>query len=210
MTAVRIPPPVRDADSDDHKEVTAVLSEAFLHGDLAPWLIARLDDRDRIYPHYFAMLAEHALEHGLVQVTDDLAGVAVWYIHDGKPLTDIPDYTARLARITAPYAARFVALDDAMRRHHPHDEPHHYLAFLAVHPDRQRAGYGSALLRHHHRLLDDTDTSAYLEATSGRLRAFYGRHGYRPRRPYDITFGGPALLPMWRPPEAPHTPAANP
>lgn len=197
-------PAVRDATPEDFPAVVTVLSDAFLYGDLAPWLVALLDDRTRIYPDYFAMLAEHALDHGQVQVTDDRCGVAVWYHHDGTDLPPIRDYDERLAKITAPYTARFVAMDDAMQRQHPH-EPHHYLAFLAVSPDRHGNGYGGQLLRHHHAELDAAGISAYLEATGPRNRSLYARHGYRQRDPYPIARSGPQLYPMWRTPASTRT-----
>ncbi|HEX5493068.1 MAG TPA: GNAT family N-acetyltransferase [Mycobacteriales bacterium] len=85
--------------------------------------------------------------------------------------------------------------------HHP-SEPHHYLAFLAVRPERQGAGLGSALLRHHHARLDRTGVAAYLEASSPRSRELYLRHGYRPRgEPFTVPDGTP-FWPMWRTPSA--------
>ena len=198
----RTVPAVHDAQPSDVSSVAAVLSDAFLHGDLAPWLIASLEDRVQIYPDYFAMLAEHALEHGHVQVTEDRHGLAVWYHHAGDDQPPIRDYDERLAKITAPYTERFTALDDAMHRHHPR-EPHHYLAFLAVHPDRQGHGYGAQLLRHRHAELDATGISAYLEATGVRNQHLYTRHGYQPREAFPVTRNGPLLHPMWRPPAGP-------
>jgi GNAT superfamily N-acetyltransferase len=191
------PAAVRDADHSDFFCVATVLSDAFLHGDLAPWLITELDDRRRIYPDYFAMLTEHALDHGHVQITEDRHGVAVWYRHDGRQLPPIRDYDARLAKITNPYTTRFIALDQAMDRQHPH-QPHDYLAFLAVRPDRHGHGYGTQLLRHHHAQLDTDGTSAYLEATGTRNRQLYARHGYQSRTPYPLSRNGPLLHPMWR------------
>ncbi|WP_199512194.1 GNAT family N-acetyltransferase [Nucisporomicrobium flavum] len=190
--------------------IAAVLSNAFLDGDLAPWLVAELGDRRRIYPHYFAMFAEHALEHGRVEITEDRLAVAVWYPYHPDDPPPVRDYDTRLGKITAPYTARFVALDDAMRRHHPHDEPHHYLGWIAVNPNRQHRGYGTQLLRHHARHLDAAGISAYLEATSPTGRDWYARHGYQPREPYPVARGGPLLYPMWRPPAdtstTPHSP----
>lgn len=190
-------PAVRDARREDFPAVATVLTEAFLHGDLAPWLIPPLDDRTRIYPEYFAMLTEHALEHAHVEITDDRYGVAVWYHHDGRNPPPIRDYDTRLATVTHPYAARFAALDDAMQRRHPRD-PHDYLAFLAVHPDRHGNGYGTRLLRHHHVRLDAAGLSSYLEATGHRNQRLYARHGYLPREPYRIARKGPRLHPMSR------------
>jgi ribosomal protein S18 acetylase RimI-like enzyme len=195
-------PGVRDARPEDFLAVATVLSDAFLFGDLAPWLVSQLDDRAEIYPGYFNMIAEHAFEHGQVQVTADRHGVALWYHHDGSAPPPIRDYKKRLAEITAPYTGRFVALDDAMRRRHPR-EPHHYLGHLAVHPDKQNLGYGSQLLRHHHAELDAAGISAHLEATGDRNRELYARNGYQDRQPYPIARNGPQLYPMWRPPTGP-------
>ena len=201
---------VRDARPEDFLAVATVLSDAFLFGDLAPWLVALREDRARIYPGYFAMLADHAFDHGHVHLTDDRHGVAVWYRHDGRTQPAIPNYDTRLTEITAPYTARFAALDDAMHRHHPH-EPHDYLAFLAVHPDRQGHGYGTRLLAHHHAsVLDAAGISAYLEATGPNNCRLYARHGYQPREPYPVARSGPLLYPMWRPPAGTTPPGPGP
>jgi predicted N-acetyltransferase YhbS len=200
MTTVATPS-IRRAQPDDLTAVTAVLTEAFLHGDLAPWLIAPLEDRQRIYPAYFTLLARHALDHGEVDITGDRLAVAVW--HTSEQLhAEITDYPAQLAQITAPYTARFAALDDAMHRHHPR-EPHHYLAFLAVHPDRQSHGLGGRLLQHRHQLLDAAGIAAYLEATGPRNQRLYARHGYESRPEYAVARNGPHLHPMWRPARGP-------
>jgi GNAT superfamily N-acetyltransferase len=202
---------VRDAHTGDFWSVATVLSDAFFYGDLAPWLVALADDRADIYPDYFAMLAEHALNHGHVQITEDRHGVAIWYHHDGRDQPPIRDYDTRLAKITGPYLARFTALDNAMHQRHPH-EPHHYLAFLAVHPDRHGRGYGSRLLEHHHDQLDAAGIPAYLEATGARNRALYARHGYLSQLAYAVSRTGPLLFPMWRTPRTPAatSPAARP
>ncbi len=195
---------VRTATPSDAPAIAELLAEAFLHGDLAPWLIPHLDTRARIYRSYFALLTEQALDHGHVQVTSDhttgLTAAALWYPIAGGPPPAAADYDTRLAEITGPHLHRFTALDQTMHRHHPYDTWHHYLALLAVHPDRQHQGLGSALLRHHHAELDNNTTPAYLEATSSRNARLYARHGYRPRSTYRVTRDGPPLHPMWRPP----------
>ena len=191
---------IRNAEPADSSAVAELLAEAFLHGDLAAWLIPHLGTRDRIYRPYFALHTEHALTYGHVDLAGDGHAVAIWYDLNEEPLPELPGYDQRLADITGPHVDRFRALDHAMSRHHPHRRPHHYLAFLAVHPDRQRHGHGSALLAHHHAQLDATGVPAYLEATGTRNRRLYVRHGYRPRPAYRITGDGPRLYPMWRPP----------
>ncbi|MGA5304589.1 GNAT family N-acetyltransferase [Nucisporomicrobium flavum] len=195
---------IRTAGPGDAAALADLLAEAFLHGDLGPWLIPHLDSRARTYPAYFALLVEQALDHGQVQLINDytagIAAAAIWFpIACGPPPAAI-GYDLRLAKVTGRFAHRFTALDDALHRHHPYDRWHHYLSHLAVHPDRQQRGLGSALLAHHHTELDATGTPAYLEATGSRNARLYARHGYRPRASYRITPDGPALHPMWRPP----------
>jgi GNAT superfamily N-acetyltransferase len=190
---------VHQAAPEDLDAVTHVLVEAFLHGDLAAWLIPDPDTRHRIYRPYFAMLAEHAIDHAHVELAGDAGAVALWHTVAGGQFPVIPDYDDRLTAITGRYASRFAQLDHAMHEHHPR-EWHHHLAFLAVHPDRQRHGLGSALLHHHHAALDEAGTPASLEATGARNVRLYVRHGYRPRRTYRIAAGGPRLYPMWRAP----------
>lgn len=201
MSEVTVPAIVR-AEPADAKAVRTVLAAAFHDGDLAPWLVADPDERARIYPDYFLMLAEHALEHSIVETTEDGLAVAVWHAMGERPRPTIPEYDGRLAAVTRPYAARFVALDEAMERHHPADRPHHYLAFLAVHPGAQSKGYGSHLLRHHHAQLDAAGIPAYLEATGLRNERLYLQHGYLPGRAYPVSRNGPMLYPMWRQPFA--------
>ncbi len=198
---------VRAATSEDLSTVAELLAEAFLHADLAGWLIPHLYTRARTYPPYFALLTEHALAHGRVELTGHDTAVSIWYRIDRAPLPEPPDYDQRLADITGEFHHRFAALDQAMHNHHRYDQPHDYLAFLAVHPDHQGRGLGAALLRHHDAELDATGTAAYLEATGPRNRHFYTRQGYRPRPVYRITSDGPPLFPMWRLPPTEATPS---
>jgi ribosomal protein S18 acetylase RimI-like enzyme len=96
-----------------------------------------------------------------------------------------------------------------MDQAHPH-QPHHYLLFLAVRPGEQNRGYGSALLDHHHRLLDEAGTPAYLEAASLDSVRLYQRHGYAPLgQPLTLPRrSDPDLWPMWRQPQPSSDPAA--
>jgi GNAT superfamily N-acetyltransferase len=193
---------IRRARPLDLDTVTGLLADAFLRGDLGPWLIPDPGTRADIYPPYFEILAEHALDHGQVDLIDDV-GVAVWYDLGATAQPVIRDYDTRLAATVGPNLPRFQALDKAMHQHHPDDEsePHHYLALLGVHPDEQGQGYGGALLRHHHHRLDADRVRVYLEATGRRNRTLYARYGYRTRPAYQPASDSPPLYPMWREPQ---------
>lgn len=192
-------PTIRRATPAETDTVAAVLAEAFLHGDLGPWLVLNVDMREKVYWPYFRLLAEGARAAGWIDVTDDVAAVALWYPVGDRFDVEIPNYDTRLAQACGQHLDRFVVLDQVMHAHHPTGTPHHYLAHLGVHPDRQRQGLGSALLEHHHDQLDATGVPAYLEATSSRHGALYRRHGYLPRPGYRLP-KGPSLYPMWRRP----------
>ncbi len=194
-------PTIRRATPAETDTVAAVLTEAFLHGELGPWLVPRVDTREKVYWPYFLLLAESAQAAGWIDVTDDLAAVALWYSIGDRFDVEIPNYTTRLALACGQHLHRFLALDRIMHQHHPTDAPHHYLAHLGVHPDRQRQGLGSALLEHHHNRLDADGIPGYLEATSSRHGALYRRHGYLPRLGYRLP-KGPELYPMWRHPRS--------
>jgi hypothetical protein len=99
-------PPIRTAAPADQQTVSELLAEAFLHGDLAAWLIPHPDTRARIYPRYFALHVEHALAHGQVEMAADATAVAIWYPIDGNPLPELPDYPQRLADLTGRFQPR--------------------------------------------------------------------------------------------------------
>jgi ribosomal protein S18 acetylase RimI-like enzyme len=157
------------ASADDLGVLSGVIAEAF--HDLPPssWLIADGAARRKIFPGYFRIFVEHALAAGTVYTTPGRDAVALWLPVDTEPpLPD--DYPERLAAATAPWTRQFLQFDAALGERHPAGFPHHYLAMLAIRPGRQGQGTGSALISHHHRLLDQTGTAAYLEASSPRNR----------------------------------------
>ena len=139
-----------------------------------------------------------------MHTTPGRTAAALW-IPAGKQGPRPPgDYGPRLAEATGRWLSRFEAFDATLDRHHPAGLAHHHLAILAVHPDRQGQGTGTALLRAHHAALDRDGLPAYLEAASPRTRRSYQQHRYhlRPGAPIRLPDGGPAMWPMWREPRA--------
>ncbi|RKN04887.1 GNAT family N-acetyltransferase [Streptomyces radicis] len=96
--------------------------------------------------------------------------------------------------------ARLATVGELVAARHPADEPHWYLAQMAVVPHQRGRGLGGALLRHGLDRADGEGRAAYLEASSPRNRALYARHGFDPLGdPIPLPDGGPVLQPMWRP-----------
>jgi GNAT superfamily N-acetyltransferase len=198
---ISIPPAgqVVPADAADLDTLSQVIADAF--HDLPPsrWLIADPDARRRIFPGYFRLYVDHAMASGTVHTTPDRSAVALW-LRVGEHPDDQPDgYGARLSSATSPWTGRFAAFDTALDQHHPAGVPHHHLAILAVRPDRQSQGTGTALLRAYHQILDNAGMPAYLEAADLRTRQIYLRHGYTDHGPpIQLPDDGPQMYPMMR------------
>lgn len=189
------------ADYDDLDALAQVIADAISRLAVAQWLIPCEAERARVLPGYGRILVDHALGEGMVLTTPARDAAALWLpVGQAGPLAP-RDYDARLEAATRPWATRFRMLDDALDKHHPLGVPHHHLAALAVRPDRQHAGIGTALLAHHHELMDRTGTPAYLEASDRGTRRIYLSFGYRDYMDGPIQLhDGPQMHPMWREP----------
>lgn len=182
-------------------ELAELIATAFTPLAAASWLVPRAADRQRVLTGHVQILVSHALAgHGRVDRLDDGSGVAVWFDHTNGTVPAPSRYDDRLSSMCAPYDGRIRVLDDLFAIHQP-DTPHHHLAFLAVHPTRQRQGLGTILLNHHHDLLDAVGTPAYLEASSEASRRLYCGSGYTAGPPFSLP-EGPPFWPMWREPLA--------
>lgn len=200
------PEEVVAADVADAQVLSHLIADAF--HDLAPshWLIPDDDARRQIFPGYFRIYVEHALASGVVHTTPDRTAAALWLPTGIRPPAPAPGYGERLQAATHPYTGRFTAFDQALERHHPAGTAHHHLALLAVQPDRQGQGTGTALLRAHHAALDDAGMPAYLEASGLDTRQIYLAHGYTDHGPPIHLARGPLMYPMWRDPQTRNVP----
>jgi GNAT superfamily N-acetyltransferase len=190
---------VRPAVLADADHITRVLAAAFLDTPDGPWLVPNQAERRQIYQRYCTALVHYTLQYGRIDVTDTLDAAAVWFDHTHPPPSHArTEYERLRATACGAYTDRFRLLDDVFVSHYPR-RPHHYLAWLGVHPSRQCQGLGSALLEHRHRQLDAAGLPAFLIATSSGARQLYGRHGYSPpKAPFFLPDGGPPMWPMRR------------
>lgn len=197
------------AEAADLDILSLVIAEAFADLPLSRWLIPLAAARREIFPGYFRLSVEHALAYGVVYTTPGRTAAALW-LPGGVDAAGPPEgHEERLAVATRPWTERFAAFDAAIGGRHP-AEPHQYLAMLAVRPDRQRLGTGTALLRAYHEVLDrDPGTAAYLEASSSRARQLYLNHGYADYGPPVELPGGPPMYPMMRQPQPPGRPGTG-
>lgn len=208
IRAIRSAAPQGAADTLTAAQLVAA---AFADLDVNRWLVDDPTQLMAITTAYFRIWAEHAADgYGTVLLaetnTGTAVGTAVWFdytlLPDKQPEPPA-DYNTRLATATGDYAHRFRLLDHQMSQAHPHEQPHWYLAYLAVRPDHQGHGVGSALLEHSLTPMMASGRCAYLEATNPHNAALYERHGFEPMDPPRLCVGEPGggltFLPMWAP-----------
>jgi ribosomal protein S18 acetylase RimI-like enzyme len=130
------------------------------------------------------------------------AAAAVWLPPPGRWQLSRPQrlrLLPPLVRFLGPRTVSVLGGLDRMEERHPHDLSHWYLFILGTEPTAQGRGLGSALLTHVLARIDADDLPAYLESSSERNLALYGRHGFEVASEVPIP-GGPKIWPMWREP----------
>lgn len=193
---------VRRPIGADIDTLAATVAEAFQDVAASRWLVPDSRVRPRFLSGYFRMLMEHALEHGDVHSSPDLASVAVWLDATRTRPPSPADYDRRLADVCGPWLVRFRVFDRALDDHRPR-RPHHYLALLATHPGEQGKGHAAALMAYHHRHLDRYAIPSYVEGMSARSRDLCLRLGYRQYAPPFRLPDSATLWPLWRRPSPP-------
>jgi GNAT superfamily N-acetyltransferase len=214
VTAPANPPRYADhrverAVASDPDVLAQVIADAFADLDVSRWLVPSPVARRIIFPSYFRILVEHAFADGLVLTTPARDAAALWISVEAGGSGEPPDeYAEQLAVVTGRYLDRFRVLDEEFGRHHPVGVAHEHLAILAVRPDRQRLGIGTALLHARHAILDRDGIPAYLEASDFDKREIYREHGYVDYGTViQLPDGGPRMYPMIRQPGGPPAPA---
>ena len=194
-------PTIRPALAAEIPAVGELIAVSFNELDANIYLVPPLVDRVPVLADFFTLLTEVAAEHGRVDVidgTDGPAATAVWFDYT-RPVPEPDEFGERLAALAGPYRSRFDAVGELFAAHHPH-EPHWHLSFLAVHPSRQGAGLGGALMRRTHAELDRAGVPTYLEATNDDNVRLYRRAGYRDQDPFEVYLpDGTPFFRMWRP-----------
>jgi GNAT superfamily N-acetyltransferase len=180
------------------------LATAYQCDPLFAWLFPDPRERARRLPALMRLFVIHAISVGRVDISLSGDAVAVWIDVDATRPT--PNLRG-VAEVCGHQYLRFRRLDRTLGEHHPIDRAHAYLAFIAVAPHRQRGGLGGALLRPRLAELDAKRMPAYLEATTHRNAALFGRHRFHclgeHLRLDDAAGRHLVLTPMWREPAVP-------
>jgi ribosomal protein S18 acetylase RimI-like enzyme len=194
---------VRKATVADAPRLAQALASAFQDDPVIAWIFPDERRRRRVLPAFMEFrLRKLAFPHDQVWMTADGAAAAVWLPPPGRWQLSRPQRLRLLPALVRFLGVRTVSVLGGLERmeaQHPHDPPHWYLFILGTEQAAQGRGSGSALLSHMLARIDADRMSAYLESSSERNLAWYGRHGFEVTSEVAIP-GGPRIWPMWREP----------
>ena len=199
---------VRVADAGEVPALSAALAEAFVDDAVVNWMLPHRTRRVARRKLMFTLeLQAYVLPRdGLMFTADDGRGGALVGACLALPPeqwrwpTTMEGATALRWLLTLglrmPRATR---LERALEDRHPGD-PHYYIRWVGVRPRLQGRGLGTALLRSTLDRCDGEGLPAYIEASSERSAALYGRLGFEHLGVLHLPDGGPPVWPMRRPP----------
>jgi GNAT superfamily N-acetyltransferase len=179
------------------------VARGFHDNEIWVWMLPGDRRRRTMLPrHYRAMIRHVFLPRGGAWTTPETLGAALWFppgTHSFSTREHLIELLSLLPEgVTAlPKGARF----DELRFAHFPKEPHWYLNTLAVVPEQQGRGIGSALIEPGLARADADGLGAYLETQRESNIPFYRRFGFELTERIALPDGPPLWL-MWRPPES--------
>ncbi|MER5403196.1 GNAT family N-acetyltransferase [Streptomyces sp. NPDC002769] len=200
---------IRVAAEDDRERVVQLLDDAFRDDPVSGWVFPDAAHRRDRHPRLMAVFADIVFAEGRVDITEDGAACALWLSVSADENADgdhadhaDEDGPVQLREAVDPDNVRVELVGRLTAEIHPSGRAHEYLWMIAVAPERQGEGLGSALVRSVLDRCDQEGVPAYLEASNERSRALYERLGFgHTGRPLDLP-DGPRMWPMWREPRA--------
>lgn len=187
------------------EQAIQTLSEAFTDDPTSKYFLPEAQQRAARLRPLFRAAVRHGLDGGSVDLVDGGNGVAVWLRSATARMT-----VARMIRTGVPATAVALGFGASRRvlqfldwiekrREEVLPSPHWYLLNLAVQPDCQGQGLGSALLRHGTERAGREVLPCFLETASVRNVELYRRHGFRQVYEATPTSGGPQMWGFVRP-----------
>jgi GNAT superfamily N-acetyltransferase len=187
-----------------YRQAAKVLGRAFADEPVSAMVYRKYSRQGRIkaLTYDFTVEMEVCLRKGCpLQFNEDskVVAAATVYPPGAWPLPHLDQWQILLKSIIENgfYEVRtWMRWLEEVDRLHPR-EPHYYLEYLGVEPDRQGKGYGSALLRNLTAKADQEQMGCYLETASPASVPLYQRFNFQTILQKEI-IGLPAWL-MWRP-----------
>ena len=185
-----------------------IIAGAFFDKEPFTWLLPDREQRTRVFPAFAESMFRYAHPPGAgTQVAlkaGEVLGCAAWEAPGrGRHgvLRDLAASFFMLRRIRLgdlqSFGKKGAELQKAMAAARP-AAPHWYLAALAVAPEAQGQGIGTALLRAGLARCDTAGAAAYLECLE-QLVPYYQRFGFARAHWVELPEGTPRQAGMWRP-----------
>lgn len=190
----------RKARTEEAEVLAELLALAMFEDPPNLWAFPDAQRRREILPRFFRVFVEASLSQDGAYTVDDRSGVCLWF-PPGWKLTEVEasSFETSIRAAAGEYAESGpLTIVGLMGEHHPPD-PHYYLAFASIRPDRQRRGIGSMLINLVLDYCDAEGIPAYLEASAEGNRRLYERLGFKTRVRIDLP-EGPPIWGMWRDP----------
>lgn len=195
--STRVPEPVRD---DSLAGAAEAIAAGFEDNEIWVWMVPQGSLLRRgLRTYYRHTLRGIFMPMGASWVSADRMGAVAW----------VPPVRWRFSKQEARAELRGMLpwmvgglgrgqrIERLMHHHHPR-EPHWYLHTLSIHPDRQRQGYGSELIRPGLERADADGLPCYLETQRESNIPFYARFGFELREQIGLP-DSPPMWTMWRP-----------
>lgn len=193
----------RRATMTDAPAVSRTLARSFATDPVVDWFVRDDAHRDKAMNQWFDFAVKKlGLPGRETWMSDDANAVALWIPppQDTMQLSVVDEIAAIpmfLSVVSFARLGRMQRLRAAFDANHP-KAPHWYLFFLAVDPDCQGQGLGSAILKATLDAIDAKHEAAYLEASSEKNVPLYLRHGFEIISEFKPQDDGPKLWGMWR------------
>jgi ribosomal protein S18 acetylase RimI-like enzyme len=190
---------IRKALPEDVPQLAEVSARAFEHDPITEWLMEG-DDPFQMERQMF--IAEYRItkRFDLIYTDTHRMGVAIWKPPAARPtLNDRFQQvwtmlgTIKLSRRALSKIRLFITIEKA----HP-AQPHYYLSLLAVHPDMQGKGLGTALMQPILNICDREGIPAYLETETESNVRFYSKRGFKVLREITTSDGLSKVWTLWR------------
>jgi GNAT superfamily N-acetyltransferase len=192
----------RRAGAADLDAAAAVLADAFAEYAWTRWTVARDDHTDRVRRLQRLVMDRVALPHGEVWVAEDadgaIASVAIWML----PTTTVPATARReveleQASLEGDRHEASVAAEAFVSQLRP-TLPHYYLGAVGTRRDRQRRGFGAAVLDEVLARARTERIPVFLETSAPENVDFYAALGFTVVADVEVPGGGPPVWAMAR------------
>lgn len=184
---------IRIATSDDVSLLCQTFARSFWHDPVMRWLFPDDDvfADGTVMEGFIRSLVSH--QKGLV--TPHVVAFCLW-VPPGRPEAGDGDSSTELP--PEELLRKLIALREALAAHTP-PEDHWYLQLVGTHPDWQRRGIGTQLIREGMKWARQDGLGVYLETETIENVAYYRHLGFDVRSEWDVAEGGPHMWGMWHP-----------